>query len=75
MYYCGFTHQDCKALPVYERTWFINRLVEEFTRQQKSSEENNTPMMSRAAHHNTPETRQLMGMNRAEGPNRTRRFT
>ena len=75
IYYCGFTYQDAKILPVHERTWFINRVIQEFTRQQKSAEENNTPMMSKAAHQNTPETRQMLGMSRLEGPNRTRRFT
>lgn len=63
----GFTYNEAYNLPVWQRKWFIERINEEF---KKSNQES-----SRAAHHNTPETRALQGRNRTESPARLRRFT
>ena len=70
MYYCGFTYREAYALPVAYKQWFITRLSKELSR---GSEEG--AAHSRAAHQNDAETRALMGMSRAEGPSRLRRFT
>ena len=70
MYYCGFTYREAYAIPVAYKHWFIARLNKELS---KGSEEGGSH--SRAAHQNDPTTRSLMGMNRAEGPSRLRRFT
>ncbi len=63
----GFSHTECMNLPVWKRKWFIERINEEF---KKSNNE-----ASRAAHHNTPESRALQGKARPESPARLRRFT
>lgn len=67
MYYVGFSYHDAMALPVWQRTWFIERVVEEF---QKSNGE-----QSRAAHTNTPDMRMLSGKSRPNVPANLRRFT
>lgn len=67
MYYVGFTYQDAYNLPIWKRQWFINRTVKEFKESQGE-----TP--TKAAHHNSPEQRALMGL-RPDAPARLRRFT
>jgi len=68
MYYMGFTHNEAYALPIWQRTWFIDRLVKEM---QASNGEQGT----RAPHDNTQEARELRGRNRTNPPARLRRFT
>lgn len=63
----GFTYNEAYNLPIWQRKWFIERINQEF---KKSNQE-----QSRAAHHNTPETRALQGKSRPESPARLRRFT
>ena len=70
MYYMGFSYWECYNIPTQYRVWFIQRLNKELTR---ASESENVP--TRAAHQNSPQTRALMGLNRAEAPARLRRFT
>ena len=74
-YYCGFTYQDVRSMPVAERNWFVDRLVKEFERQNKQAKENDTVPLSKAAHANDPATRTIMGMSRSNPPTRSRRFT
>ena len=52
-------------LPVWQRTWFIDRLNKEL---QGASQ-------SRATHDNDPETRALTGKHNPHAPARLRRFT
>lgn len=70
MYYMGFSYWECYNIPIRYRAWFIQRLNKELSR---NSEKQNTP--TRAAHQNDPQTRALLGLNRAEAPARLRRFT
>ena len=70
MYYMGFSYWECYNVPIQYRVWFIQRLNKELAR---ASEKENTP--TRAAHQNNPQTRAMMGLNRAETPARLRRFT
>jgi hypothetical protein len=67
MYYVGFSFHDAMNLPVWQRIWFIERVIEEF---KKSGGE-----QSKAAHANTPEMRALTGKMRSQTPANLRRFT
>jgi hypothetical protein len=66
MYYVGFSYIDAINLPVWQRRWFIERLVEEFK---------NSNGQSKAAHSNTPDSRAMQGMHHAHAPAKLRRFT
>ena len=66
MYYMGFTYTEVQNLPVWQRKWFIDRLVQEM------KEANGR---SRGAHHNTAQDRALSGYQRGETPAKLRRFT
>ena len=70
MYYGGFSYSDAYKLPIQYRAWFINRINQEF---KKSNDKGDGA--SRAAHHNTPDTRQLQGRARDHVPANLRRFT
>jgi len=70
MYYLGFTHQEAYHLAIWKRSWFIQRIKEEFNRAAEANSQS-----SRAAHDNTPENRALTGKNRTRPPARLRRFT
>lgn len=70
MYYVGFTFVEAYNLPVPYKRWFIDRIVKELN---KGKEGESSP--NRALHANSPEVRQLQGMNRAQSPSRLRRFT
>ena len=74
-YYCGFTYQDVRSMSIAERTWFVNRLVDEFKKSNEKAEQNNTAPLSRASHANNPDVRQLAGLTRTNPPPRGRRFT
>jgi hypothetical protein len=71
MYYMGFTYTEAMELPVWQRRWFIQRINQEF---EKAKEANGDPG-SRAAHHNSPDARALMGRARSQVPAKLRRFT
>ena len=66
MYYVGFTYTEAMSLPIWQRTWFLERTVREFK---------NTQNSSRGAHDNTPDQRAMRGMSRENVPARGRRFT
>lgn len=74
-YYCGFTYQDVRSMPIAERTWFVNRLVDELKRANKQAEESDTMPLTKATHGNDPHLRQMAGLTRANPPPRGRRFT
>ena len=72
MYWMGFSYLEAYRLPVWQRTWFVERLQKEF--KQASERNNGEYTHSRAAHDNDPTTRSLMGM-RPNAPAKLRRFT
>mgnify|MGYP005666370103 CR=1 FL=1 len=74
-YYCGFTYQDVRLMSIAERTWFVNRLIDEFKKSNEKAEQNNTTPLSRASHANDPTVRQMAGLSRDNPPARGRRFT
>ncbi len=63
----GFSYGESYRLPIWQRIWFIERIVEEFKRSSDAG--------SRAAHDNTPENRQMRGRSRSHVPANQRRFT
>lgn len=63
----GFTYQECMNLPVWQRRWFIDRMIQEI----KSVNGEQT----RGAHQNDPHSRALRGLNRDNVPAKLRRFT
>ena len=62
----GFTYTEVQNLPVWQRKWFLDRLVEEM------KEANGR---SRAAHANSAQDRAMSGYHRGETPAKLRRFT
>lgn len=66
----GFTYFEAYSLPIWQRVWFIRRINEEFEKANKNQES-----ASKAAHHNTPDHRAMMGRARAQVPAKLRRFT
>jgi hypothetical protein len=66
MYYMGFTYGECINLPVWQREWFIERLVKEMDRANGQS---------RAAHSNDAASRAMSGHHRDQTPAKLRRFT
>jgi hypothetical protein len=71
MYYGGFSYAEAYNLPVSYKRWFIARIVKELN---KTSEDGGETQ-SRAAHHNTPEMREMQGRQRSQVPSRLRRFS
>ena len=75
MYYCGFSYAEIQRLPVVYKRWFIERVSKEMN---KGNTDDTTPTAgnpSRAAHHNTPDVRQMMNRQRSQVPAKLRRFT
>jgi|TARA_Y100000310_G_C20606572_1_gene775794 hypothetical protein len=70
MYYMGFTYQEAYRLPVWQRTWFLQRISREL---KESSKKERTA--SRSLQHNTPDARAMQGMARSHVPAKLRRFT
>ena len=66
MYYMGFTYTEVQNLPVWQRKWFLDRLVEEMKQANGRS---------RAAHANSAQDRAMSGYHRGETPAKLRRFT
>ena len=66
----GMSYWECYNIPVSFRIWFIRRINEEIKRTNKDGEG-----QSRAAHHNSPEVREMQGRARAQVPSKLRRFT
>jgi hypothetical protein len=73
MYYMGFSYIECYNMPIWQRVWFIQRLNTEIERANKANGGEGAP--TRAAHHNTPEAREMMGRARSHVPAKLRRFT
>ena len=67
MYYMGFTYTECMQLPIWQRKWFLERLLKEM---EQSNGQN-----SRAAHANDPATRSMTGLHTSQTPAKLRRFT
>jgi hypothetical protein len=66
MYYMGFTYNEAMSLPIWQRTWFLERMQKEMS---------GSKGQTRAAHGNDQGTRTLMGMHRSNPPAKLRRFT
>ena len=73
MYYVGFTWREGYNIPIWQRRWFIDRLNKEVKRYKEANGGDNPP--TRAAHHNTPDIRSMMGRHRDMVPANLRRFT
>lgn len=71
MYYCGFSYKEVQDMPVIYKRWFIERVSKEISK----SGENGEASASRAAHHNSPDTRALQGRMRQNVPSKLRRFS
>jgi hypothetical protein len=74
MYYGGFTWRETIHLPVQYKRWFVNRIVKELNKS-SGGDDGGGGGQSRALHQNSPETRSMQGMQRAQTPSRLRRFT
>lgn len=66
MYYMGFSYNEAMSLPVWQRVWFIERMMEEI----KRANGNN-----RSAHDNAADSRYFKGNHRTSPPAKLRRFT
>lgn len=66
----GFTYSEAYAIPIWQRTWFIQRINEEIEKSNKNNEGS-----SRAAHTNSASQRAMQGRHRAQVPAKLRRFT
>jgi hypothetical protein len=66
MYYMGFTYREAYSLPVWQRKWFIERVVEEIKNSNGQTKTVNSP---------DDAAKNLMGQGRAGTPARLRRFT
>jgi len=64
MYYIGMSWTESYNLPVWKRRWLITRINEELKK-------GNT----RSPDQNTPDVREMSGMQRAQVPANLRRFT
>ena len=73
MYYQGFSYKEAYNIPVWQRIWFLKRINKEIKRANDASGGNGAA--TRAAHHNTPDARELMGRHRNMVPAKLRRFT
>jgi len=69
-YYLGFTRTDIYQMPIAERMWYIERVGEEIRKASEKSDD----YITRAAHNNSPDMRELRGQ-RPNTPARLRRFT
>ena len=69
----GFGYRECYLLPVWQRIWFIERIIKEI--QQTNKNNGGEGDHTRAAHQNDPQTRALLGRQRAQVPAKLRRFT
>lgn len=65
MYYLGFSYSEAMSLPVWQRKWFIDRIVTEMK----------NANASRAAHDNDATSRAMRGTARDTVPAKLRRFT
>lgn len=76
MYYGGFTYSETYSLPVPYKRWFIDRIVKELNKGKGGDDGGGGGgSANRALHNNSPEVRQLMGLDRTQSPSRLRRFT
>ena len=57
-YYGGISWETYYSWPVSYKRWYMKRLNKEMERARNNGEED---MVSKAAHHNDPDVRQMMG--------------
>lgn len=82
MYYGGFTASEVGKLPVWQKRWFIDRIIKELNNSKGAGNPDDPQPLpsaafqaSRALHHNSPEARELQSKTRSQAPSRLRRFT
>ena len=63
MYYIGFSYRDAYRLPIYQRRWFIERVVQEIKNTNSSKG------------HKSAEENALTGKMRTQSPANLRRFS
>lgn len=63
MYYIGFSYRDAYRLPIYQRKWFIERVVQEIKNTNSSKG------------HKSAEENALTGKMRTQSPANLRRFS
>ena len=63
MYYIGFSYRDAYRLPIFQRKWFIQRVIQEIKNTNSSKA------------HSTAEENTLKGKMRSQAPANLRRFT
>lgn len=63
MYYIGFSYRDAYRLPIFQRKWFIERVVQEIKNTNSSKA------------HTSSEDNALRGKMRTQSPANLRRFT
>ena len=63
MYYIGFSYRDAYRLPVYQRKWFIERVIQEIKSTNSSKG------------HRSAEENAMSGKMRSQSPANLRRFT
>ena len=63
VYYMGMTYRDAYNLPIWKRSWYLKRLIDEISKSNGQSK--STSAQARALGNKT----------RPDGPHRTRRFT
>ena len=63
MYYVGFSYRDAYRLPIYQRKWFIERVVQEIKNTNSSKG------------HKSAEENALTGKMRTQSPANLRRFS
>jgi len=66
MYYMGFSYGEAMSLPIWQRKWFVERMLEEIK---------NSGGQSRAPDSNAADTRAMTGKHRDQVPAKHRRFT
>ncbi len=70
MYYLGMLYTEAYNVPIAIRHWLLKRVQKEL---EVARNNQNTP--TKALHHNDPQARQMMNLQRDNPPSRLRRFS
>ena len=66
----GFTYTEAYNLPIWQRIWFLDRMMKEIKQSQDAGDGS-----TRATQHNSAGDRAMMGRHNPHAPARLRRFT
>lgn len=72
IYYMGFSLTECRNLPVIEKRWYLERMLQEIN---KSHNTEDGSTQSRGVQHNTSDMRNLQNRTHSNPPAKLRRFT